>query len=373
MPLRHALLAAVLLLAGCAAASDGGISGDGDFSAGTAPGTNTTGMPFILPAGYAIETFAGDLPRARDIVKDGFGNFWVSQPQEGTVTLLEVQDGTVRSANAIFRNLRRPHGLLIDPDSPKVLYIAEEHRVVRAHLYSDAPIETVAELPGVGRHFTRTMVIGEDDRLYVSVGSTCDVCVEEDERHGTVLSMNRDGTDPKIFAQGLRNAVFLALHPATGEIWATEMGRDRLGDDLPPEEIVILKESAHYGWPYCYDNRIRDTAFEPATAFDCAATEPPVATLPAHIAPLGLAFLPDGSLLVAEHGSWNSSVKVGYKIVRLRIRADGTQERPPEDFLTGFLEGGTVHGRPVDILADGDDIYVTDDHAGKVYRLRPSR
>ncbi len=335
---------------------------------------NTTGLPLNVPAGYSIEIFAKDLPGARVLAKDSFGNYWVSQPSQGTVTQLEVQNKKVIRQNALFRNLTGPHGLAINPASGTELFIAEEHQIRRAHLYSDAPLDTVAALPGTGRHSTRTLGIGPDDRLYVSVGSTCDVCVEPDERAAAMLSMNLDGTDERIVAKGLRNSVFFRWHPVTKELWATDMGRDQLGDNLPPEDVNIIREGKHYGWPFCYGNRIRDAMFQASKSFDCAMTEAPVVQLPAHIAPLGLAFIAGsgeyaGDLLVAEHGSWNSSVKVGYKVVRVPLSSSGTVEGPPEDFLTGFLQT-TVIGRPVDVFTEEDgDIFITDDKAGVVYRM----
>jgi glucose/arabinose dehydrogenase len=337
---------------------------------------NTTGLPLSIPDGFSMEILARDLAGARDIAKDGFGNYWVSQPSQGRVTQLEMQDGKLVRQNAIFRDMRGPHGLAINPANGTELYIAEEHRIIRAHLYSDAPIEEVAKLPGTGRHSTRSLEIGSDGRLYVSIGSTCDVCVEDNEEHGSIISMKLDGTDRKIFARGLRNSVFMTKHPSTQEIWATDMGRDRLGDHLPPEEVNIIKE-AHYGWPFCYGDRVRDQSFQPANNFDCAITESPRATLPAHIAPLGLAFIPSswpadmrGDLLVAAHGSWNSSVPVGYKIFRIPFSADGRQEGPGVDFISGWHTGSSVLGRPVDVMFDGGDLLVTDDKAGVVYRVQ---
>lgn len=361
-----------------AAASD--VPGASSAPAAIPPeGTNTTGLPLTLPPGFSIETFAKDLPGARVIVKDGMGNYWVSQPEQGTVTMLELRGEAVMRQNAVFRNLNKPHGLAVDPERGMTLYIAEEHRVVRAYLYSDGPMETVAELPRGGRHTTRTLQFGRDGRLYVSIGSTCDTCVEVNEEHGSIISMNTDGSDRKIFAMGLRNAVFFTRHPSTQAFWATEMGRDFQGDDIPPEEVNILKDDAHYGWPYCYGDRVRDRTFQLYEDFDCSATEPPHATLPAHIAPLGLAFIPSSwpaeyrdDLLVAEHGSWNSSNKVGYKVVRIPLGADGTVAGPAVDFLGGFLQSGDrVVGRPVDVFFDGADLLITDDKSGSVYRVRP--
>lgn len=340
-------------------------------SASARAGQNTTGLPLNVPDGWSIETLA-EIPGARVIAKDGFGNYWVSQPSRGTVTHLEMGGSTVRMAYPQLTGLNKPHGLAIGPEEGGfTLYVAEENKISKVILYSDAPITKIADLPAGGGHTTRTIGFGPDGRLYVSVGSTCNVCDEEDERVAAIHSMERDGSDVRIEATGLRNAVFFRWNE-NGDLYATEMGRDRLGDGTPPEEVNVIERGAHYGWPYCYADRVRDETYRPEDAFDCASTTAPLVQLPAHIAPLGLDFLPDGDLLVAEHGSWNSSVKVGYKIVRVPLDASGKPNGEPRDFLTGFLEGNAVHGRPVDVFTQEDgSVLVTDDKKGAVYRMRP--
>ncbi len=334
------------------------------------PGRNDTRLPFDVYPGYVIELLA-DVPGARVIVRDGFGNYWVSQMAQGTVSHLEMSGATVRTVSTPLRGLNKPHGLAIGPEEGGfTLYVAEQDKISRVHLYSDAPIEHVADLPAGGLHVSRTLGFGPDGRLYVSVGSTCNACDEKDERHAAIFSMLKDGTDQRIEATGLRNAVFFRWHD-NGKLYATEMGRDMLGDGLPPEEVNIVERGAHYGWPYCYGDRVRDRTFRKNVSFDCASTKSPFVQLPAHIAPLGLDFLPDGNLLVAAHGSWNSSVKVGYKVVRIPLDGNGNPDGEPTDFLRGFYDGSTVHGRPVDILIEKNgDILITDDHNGAVYRMQ---
>lgn len=332
----------------------------------------------MVPDGFSIETLAS-IPGARVIVRDGFGNYWVSQPSLGQVSLIEMEGDTVRNAYPVLRNLRYPHGLAIDPSgSGYTLYVAEEDAITRVHLYSDAPLEHVADLPAGGLHRTRTIAFGPDGRLYVSIGSSCNVCNDGEER-AVMLSMNTDGSDRRIVAKGLRNAVFFHWHPVTGAMLATEMGRDRLGDTLPPDELNVIHDGAHYGWPSCYADRVRDLSFGVDGAFDCASTVAPFMQLQAHVAPLGFAVLHGSAwpasvrddLIVAEHGSWNSSVQVGYKLVRIPLDEQGTVTGDPVDFLTGFLDDGTVHGRPVDLYAEDDgDLLVTDDRRGVVYRMR---
>ena len=140
------------------------------------------------------------------------GNFWVSQTSEGSVSLLEVKDGKVVNISQVFRNLNKPHGLAIDPQDGMVLYIAESDKISRVHLYSESGLEKLIDLPFGGGHFTRTLAFGPDDRLYVSIGSSCDTCIEQDERRAAIYSMERDGSDFKKFADGLRNTVFFDWH-----------------------------------------------------------------------------------------------------------------------------------------------------------------
>lgn len=344
---------------------------------------NTTGMPLKLPAGFSISIFAKDLPGVRGIVKDPRGNFLVSQTAAGTITQLEVQNGVVVGQSELLGNLKRPHGLALDPDDPFMLFIAEENKISRLPLYSDGPLEKIADLPAGGRHFSRTLGFGPDKRLYVSIGSSCDVCREVDPRRAAVYSLNRDGSDFKLVASGLRNSVFFRWDPLGTGMWATEMGRDMLGDDLPPDEINIIQSGKDYGWPICYGRNIHDSQFDKNVYIQNPCQEPQTIgsfiDLPAHSAPLGLAFIPDtagwpkeyrSDVLVAYHGSWNRSQPTGYKIVRFD-RDDKGKISEPEDFLSGWLTpDNSALGRPVDILADDGSIYITDDKAGVVYLVR---
>jgi glucose/arabinose dehydrogenase len=364
------LAALAILLVGCSQAGT-----PNNPSSATSSSIASEIPPLTLDSAE-VEVFAQNLSGARVMARDSFGNMWVSRPKQGIITLLEIgSGGTVTNQYDVFQGLRNPHGLTLDP-AGNTLYIAEETSIKRAILYSDAPVETIATLPAGGRHFTRTIQWGPDDRLYVSIGSTCDSCIEENELHGTIISMNPDGSDQKIVARGLRNAVFFDWSYVDGKMYATEMGRDTLGDTTPPDEIDQIVDGEHYGWPYCYGDRIRDDRI--STTYDCASTQPPHIALPAHVAPLGLAFIPEEGwpeqwwydLLVAEHGSWNSSVKVGYKIIRIPLDANGMPEGDPTDFLTGFLDGNTVRGRPVDLMIEpGGTLYISDDQAGVIYKV----
>jgi glucose/arabinose dehydrogenase len=214
-----------------------------------------------------------------------------------------------------------------------------------------------------------------NNELLVSIGSSCNVCHESDPRRAAVYVADLDGKNFRPFATGLRNTVFLATRPADGKIWGTEMGRDFLGDDLPPDEINIIESGKNYGWPTCYGQNIHDTDFDKNTYIrnPCQAPfeTPSVIDIPAHHAPLGLAFTENGNVLyVSYHGSWNRSSPVGYKVVKYQLDSDGKLVSVA-DFMTGFLQpDGAIIGRPVGILAVSDnEIYLTDDRAGVVYLI----
>lgn len=328
--------------------------------------------PLYTANGWKVSKLT-DAPGARDMTLDPYGNLWVSQTSEGKVSLFYLKDlhpGEALQGGAVLRDLNRPHGLAFDPQHETALYIATENSILRLPTYSDGGPEKVADLPVGGRHFTRSLAFGSDKRLYVSIGSTCDVCREQNIEYGSIISMRWDGTDRQTFATGLRNSVFLTVGPDQ-KIWATDMGRDNLGDSLPPDEVNVVLQGRNYGWPICYGDRVHDTDFDNNTRYfrdPCADTTPPVIALPAHVAPLGLAFLPDGDLLVAYHGSWNSSVPVGYKVVRWHWGED--RQWHSSDFLTGFINGRLVTGRPTDVLVMRDgSVLVSDDKAGAIWKV----
>ncbi len=352
----------------------------------TSPSFNTTGLPLSLPPGFSIEIFAKDLPGARVMLQVG-REMYVSQTSEGKITLLTLKDGEVADGEVWLKNLNKPHGLAISGDD---LYYAEEDKITRVRLYTSQQPIKIADLPSGGGHFTRTIVFGSDERLYVSIGSSCNICIEKDARRAAIYSMNKDGSDFRSYATGLRNAVFFTWSYIDGRMWATEMGRDWLGDDLPPDEINVIEEGKDYGWPYCYTRNIADPTF--AKSFDdCSGKEGNIIDIPAHSAPLGLAFIPeeaphqsspgsDGAgyswpdgyqhdLLVAFHGSWNRSEPTGYKVVRIKLDNEGNYQGT-EDFITGWLTPEGALGRPVDLLIQpGGVMYISDDKAGVIYKV----
>lgn len=348
------------------------------------PGENTTGIPLKLPPGFSISIFAKNLPGARVMAFSPVsGDLWVSRTSKGAITVLQIRDGAVVHQEDYLTNLRKPHGLAFEPSGDsKHLYFAEENKISFLPIMSTRVPGKIIDLPATGGHFTRTIGFGPDGRLYVSIGSSCNVCRERDPRRAAIWSLNKDGSDFKLFAKGLRNSVFFAWHPETQKIWATDMGRDLLGDDIPPDELNIVEEGKNHGWPTCYGKNIHDTEFDRNTYIRNPCMEPfetaSFVDVPAHSAPLGLAFVPDQdwpesyrrSLLVAYHGSWNRSVPTGYKVVRMKFDANGAYQGT-EDFITGWLVSKSeALGRPVDLLFGPDGaLYISDDKAGVIYKI----
>lgn len=348
----------------------------------TPEGAESSALPLDAAAGLKVRVFAHNLAGPRVTLFDGRGTMLVSEPQEGAVIALRDTDGDGISdaRHILLRRLRLPHGLAFRPDvSPPQLYVAETDKIVRYRYDPRALAATdprkVVDLPGGGGHHTRTIRFGPDGRLYITVGSSGNVLVEKDKRRAAMLVADADGGGTRVFARGLRNTVFFIFDPA-GRIWGNDMGRDMLGDDIPPDELNIVREGGDYGWPYCYGNRVPDPFG--GTKEMCARTEAPVFGYQAHSAPLGLAFIDrpgwpkdwQGDLIVAFHGSWNRSAPTGYKLVRLDV--EGTKVRAQHDLVTGWLSGGRVSGRPVDVVFGPDDaLYVSDDRAGMIYRVGP--
>jgi glucose/arabinose dehydrogenase len=345
------------------------------------PAQNISGFPLSVPAGFSLSLFAKNLGAPRVLVWDPKGTLLVSIPSEGRVVALPDTNGDGMSDETVTvaKGLNLPHGLAFHDGK---LYIAETNAVA-IYEYDQASYRAtnrkkIIDLPGNGNHFSRTIRFGPDGRLYTAIGSTCNVCNEKDNRRAKIFVSNPDGSDFHTYASGLRNAVFFAWSPFDQRMWATNMGRDLLGDDTPPDTVNIVTEGKNFGWPYCYGKNIWDRTFDgsaKAEAF-CKTVEPSHIDMQAHSAPLGLAFVPkswptqyQNSLLVALHGSWNRSVPTGYKIVRFVLDEKGDYVRT-EDFLTGWIQNGGALGRPVDLLFNSEgSLYISDDKAGVIYRL----
>lgn len=333
-----------------------------------------------VPEGFEIGLFADDLEKARMLRVTPEGDVLVSAPRAGSVWWLKRDldgDGASDERRLLLSDLKGPNGLDLKNG---YLYVAEERSIGRVRFDSGlgrltGDYEHIVEgLPEGGNHWRRPLRFGPDGLMYVVIGSSCNACIETDERYATIVRFTADGEPVGIFASGLRNSAGFDWSPADGSLYATDNGRDLLGDDFPPCELNKIEEGAFYGWPFANGDRIPDPELGAGRETIIAASRPPVFSFRAHNAPLGIVFLRNpvpayaGSALVALHGSWNRTKKDGYKVVALRWQPNGTIEA--HDFLTGFLVGERVLGRPAEVAEAPDGtIYVSDDHAKAVYRI----
>lgn len=346
--------------------------------------------PFTAPEGFVATIFARDVPGARVLVRDPSGGLLVSLMKSGKVVRVRDtdEDGVSDETRTVLEGLESPHGLVVICADSCTLYVAETD-AVKSYSYdartaSATNARTVLELPGRGGHFTRTLHQHPDgERLLVSVGSSCNVCNESDERRAAVIAYNLKTGTSSIYASGLRNTVFMATDPVYGDVWGTDNGRDLIGDDIPPDEVNILREGKSYGWPLCYGQNVHDTDFDRNQYIrdPCSDEVPAYIDLQAHSAALGIAFIPEegwpdgwgNDILVAYHGSWNRSVPTGYRVVRFDLNDKREVVAGPLDFLTGFLATTNTKdalGRPAGVLAEpGGVVYISDDHAGAIYRV----
>ncbi|MEY3975697.1 MAG: hypothetical protein RLZZ33_752 [Pseudomonadota bacterium] len=342
--------------------------------------------------GYEVAIFASDLPSARVLVVAAGGQILLSQPRGGLVTALEPdRDGDGRSdgRRVLFSGLDRPNGLDLHEG---YLYVAEATQIIRIPFDSQTATVTgerqvvVAGLTADGTHWRKTVRIGPDRALYVGQGSTCNVCIEADSRRATLMRWAREGGEVgevgefgegEVLASGTRNPYGFDWAPWDQSLYATENGRDLLGDDLPPDELNRIVQGGFYGWPFRHGRDIVDPEYGATPDPRVLRTLAPAHEFGAHTAPLGMRFLRHSArpqayartALVALHGSWNRSTPAGYAVVALDFDADGRiSER---SFLEGFRNADGLIGRPVDVVEGGDGaIYVSDDYAGVIYRVR---
>ncbi len=331
--------------------------------------------------GFSISIWADELPNARFLRFTPDGDLLVSQPRSSRIALLERDadgDGLSDGRRTLLEGLNQPHGIDLWDGW---LYVGETDAVARIRFdpatrsVSGDLERVVTGLPAGGNHWTRTVRFGPDGWLYVSIGSSCNVCLEEDERRAAILRFRPDGSEGAIHASGLRNSVGFDWQPGTDALYATDNGRDLLGDDFPPEELNRIEAGGFYGWPFANGDRVPDPDFGPGREDEIASSLAPAYGFRAHNAPLGITFVrgeaPDGlegAALVALHGSWNRSEKDGYKVVSLHWDDDGRIEE--RDFATGFLEDEDVIGRPVDVAqGPSGGFYISDDYAGVVWRV----
>jgi glucose/arabinose dehydrogenase len=324
-----------------------------------------------LPEGFGIELYADDVPGARSLALGDEGTVFVSTRNEGRVYAL--RDG---QRYVLVEDMNRPNGVAFrDGD----LFIAEVDRVwrlrdIERNLDNPPEPELVSDAyPSDRHHGWKFIAFGPDGWLYVPIGAPCNICDEDGYARITRLDVGTG--EVQVHAQGVRNTVGFDWHPETGALWFTDNGRDWLGDDLPPDELNHAPEPGmHFGYPYCHGEDIVDPEFGGP---DCSQFTPPAQALGPHVAALGMRFYtgsmfpPEyrGQIFIAEHGSWNRSRKIGYRVTLVRL--DGDNVISYEPFITGWLgPDENAWGRPVDLmlLPDGS-MLLSDDHAGVVYRI----
>jgi len=333
-----------------------------------------------LPPGFTIELLAR-VPNARQMAYSATGGIlYVGSMSAGKVHALPLdRDYRAGRPRVVASGLLMPVGVAWREGS---LYVSAVDRILRFddidRRLDDPPKPVVirGDLPQDLHHGWKFIAFGADGWLYVPVGAPCNICAPDPERYAVILRMRPDGSELQTFARGVRNSVGFDWHPASGELWFADVGRDWMGDDLPPDELNRAPQGGlHFGYPYCHGGNIADPEFGGKRA--CREFEPPVQNLGAHVAALGLRFytgrqFPERyskQIFIAEHGSWNRSQKVGYRVSVVRL--EGNRAVAYEDFASGWLHDGQVWGRPSDVLMLPDgSLLVADDHAGAIYRIR---
>ena len=359
-------------------------SQDAARSANVQPPTTYAGdLPLQLlnvPAGYAIDVFAEGLTNARSIKYAGDGLVFVSTRGEGNVYAAQDTDGDLRADRTwtLATGLNMPNGIALKDGD---LYLATvdtiwRWRDIRSKLDAPGPPEVVyGGYPSDKHHGWKFIAFGPDAKLYVPIGAPCNICDEAGYANITRLDVSSANPQPEVVAQGVRNTVGFTWHPETGELWFTDNGRDMMGDDIPPCEFNrVTAAGQHFGYPYVHGGTILDPEFGQGKSID--DYRQPAQNLGPHVAPLGVEFVTSphfaaysGDALIAEHGSWNRTDPIGYRITRVPLTASGESEGY-EVFIDGWLQGDEPWGRPVDLewLPDGS-LLISDDFADAIYRV----
>jgi hypothetical protein len=337
------------------------------------------------PSGFKISEFATGIKGTRFFSFGPDDTMYIGSNTGDSIYAVRDTnaDGVADQKNIIESKLNTPHSVYYYNGD---LYLAEQNRVsvyraiqpTGTFSKKDVLVDGLPsgnKLTG-GGHTTRTVVIGPDNKMYVSVGSSCNLCIESDNRRATIMRYNLDGSGAEIYAGGLRNTVGFTFNDGT--LWGLDMGRDQIGDDIPPDEVNIITQDANYGWPYCYGDQINNPEYKDRAAYCKASTVAPVLGLQAHSAPLGIAFenqaakqtwpkVYQNGFFAALHGSWNRTVPTGYKVVWVDTKSNPMKTY---NFITGWLDGSGAWGRPVGLGFDSKgNMYVSDDKQNLVYKV----
>lgn len=336
-----------------------------------------------LPEGFVIDVYAEEVTNARSMVLSPGGTLFVGTRDKGQVYALRDTNNDYYAdvMHVIAKGLKMPNGVAFRDGS---LYVAEVSRILRfdniEQRLENPPVPVVVydQYPTDTHHGWKYIAFGPDGKLYVPVGAPCNICEKENPVYASITRMNADGSGMEVVQRGIRNTVGFTWHPQTGALWFSDNGRDWMGDDVPACELNHApRDGMHFGYPYCHQGDLPDPEF--GVKYPCSDFEAPVQKLGAHTAPLGIEFYTGkqfpkayrNRLFVAEHGSWNRSKKIGYRVMMLEL--DGGKAVSYEPFAEGWLDEAKddVIGRPVDIalMPDGS-MLVSDDYADAIYRIR---
>lgn len=347
------------------------------------PAPPNTDTKLTLPDGFRIAPFATNVPNARAMTLGDDGTLFVGSRDAGKVYAVvdEDDDGRADRVHVIAAGLSQPAGVDFHEGA---LYVSAIDRIVRydgieARLDNPPKPVTVSDaFPSEEKHGWKFIRFGPDGWLYVPVGAPCNVCESEDPRFASIMRMKPDGSELGVFAHGVRNTVGFDWHPETGVLWFTDNGRDWMGDDRPPDELNRAPgPGMHFGFPWCHGKGIRDPDYDTGKA--CDAFIEPVLELGPHVAALGMRFYTGtvfppayrGAVFIAEHGSWNRTTPIGYRVMVVKLDDEG---RPLgyEPFVEGWLDKDEdeAWGRPADVLVHPDgSLLISDDRAGWIYRV----
>jgi len=331
-----------------------------------------------LPPGFEISVFADNVPNARQMVLGEQGTLFVGSMRAGNVYAIRIRDNRAAETLTIASGLKLPVGVAFRAGA---LYVSAVNRILRFDGIEEnldqtpRPAVVSSRFPSDTHHGWKFIAFGPDGMLYVPVGAPCNICDPDSNRYANIMRMRPDGSGLEVYARGVRNSVGFDWHPETKELWFTDNGRDWLGDDRPDCELNHAPRAGmHFGFPYCHSGDIADPEF--GHLHNCAEFIPPAVELGPHVAPLGMRFYTGrmfpaeyrNNIFIAEHGSWNRSRKIGYRVVRVALA--GAQPVQHEVFAEGWLQGQAAWGRPADVLAMPDGaLLVADDQAGAIYRI----